>query len=63
MLRRPLVAANPWTSKKGKGGVTRVTWPRKICELNANTSVTDKATAFKFGVHVFMDNTDMAAEK
>jgi len=41
----------PREIKGVKGGVTRVTWPRNFCALNANSSKTAKDTNFKFGTH------------
>jgi len=56
------VAANPECQKRVKEGVAKVTLLRKICELNANSSVRAKATDLQFGMRARMDNADMGAE-
>ena len=52
----------PECQKRVKGGVVRVTWPLKICRLNANNSVTAKDTNIKFGVHAPRETPHMNPE-
>jgi len=53
----------PECYKRAKECVARVTWPRKICVLNANISVRAEAMDFKFCMHAPMDNPDMTPKK